>query len=159
MIFVQQLLQNKQYKIYLSTLEALEKDRIYCKHSFEHFLDVARIGVLIAYENKLKIDKEAFYLTALLHDLGRVDEYQSHIPHEKASIALAEILLNEINYPKESQKEILDAISKHREKSQDITSLSGLLAKADKLARNCFFCKASASCYWAEDKKNKTILY
>lgn len=159
MIFVERLLHHPDYQDYLNKLEGLEAERIYCKHSFEHFLDVARIGCLITYEDKLSIDKESFYLCALLHDLGRVDEYLTGQPHDEASQLIAKKLLDAIDFPKEKQLPILDAIAKHRIKAQAPSDFSGLLAKADKLSRNCFYCKAKASCYWSDEKKNKTIYY
>ena len=36
-----------------------------------HFLDVARIGTIIALEEGLKIDREWIYAAALLHDCGK----------------------------------------------------------------------------------------
>lgn len=159
MIYVEKLIHHPLYKSYLEKLEALEKNRIYCKHSFEHFLDVARIGILIAYEEEMSLDKEAFYLAALLHDLGRVEEYQNKRSHEGAGYDIAKNLLTLIHYPENEQGYILEAISNHRLKDQETNNFSGFLAKADKLSRNCFYCKASDSCYWSSKKKNQTIKY
>ena len=44
---VNEILKNSKYKEYLTKLEVLEKDRKFCKHGMNHFMDVARIEMCI----------------------------------------------------------------------------------------------------------------
>lgn len=117
MKYVDRLLQETEYLQLLETLECFEQDRIFCRHNLTHLLDTARIAWIRCLEQKLEMEKEQLYLAALLHDLGRIWEYEKGIPHEKASVVLAEQLLVEIQYPKERSAVILDAIGTHRSSS------------------------------------------
>ena len=72
-----------------------EKNRVYCKHDIEHFLDVARIGYIINLENNLGYSKDIIYAIALLHDIGRHREYKEGINHHMASSEIAECILKE----------------------------------------------------------------
>ena len=47
-------------------------------------MDVARIAYIENLEAQLGLEKEDIYIAALLHDLGRVDEYESGIGHHIA---------------------------------------------------------------------------
>ena len=69
------IINNPKYKEYLRKLEKFEKERIFCRHTLEHFLDVARISYIQVLENDMKYSKEVIYAIALLHDIGRVLEY------------------------------------------------------------------------------------
>lgn len=57
------------------------------RHGMVHFLDVARIGTIIALEEGLKIDREWIYAAALLHDCGKHEQYEIGIPHEPGQCA------------------------------------------------------------------------
>ena len=48
-----------------------EKKRVFCMHNLQHFLDVARIGYIMALERNISIEKEVIYVAALLHDIGK----------------------------------------------------------------------------------------
>ena len=41
------ILINETYRTELDKLRELEKDRVFCGHDIEHFLDVARITMII----------------------------------------------------------------------------------------------------------------
>ena len=103
----------------------------------------------------MKYSKEIIYSIALLHDIGRVLEYEKGIPHHEGSVILSKEILGYTNFSAEEKKEILKAIENHRNDSED--ELSNLIYKSDKLSRNCFNCKAKADCYWKESKKNYSI--
>lgn len=153
---IEKILNNPKYKELLKKLEELEENRVFCKHNLEHFLDVARISYIYVLENKLTYSKDIIYVIALLHDIGRVLEYEENIDHHNASVILANELLKETNFKEEEIELIIRAIENHRSESSD--ELSKIIYKADKLSRNCFNCKAKKECYWDENKKNKTII-
>ena len=81
MEYVEKLSGDREYRQLLERLKELEKDRIYCHHGIGHLLDVARIAYIENLETQLGLEKEDIYIAALLHDLGRVDEYESGIGH------------------------------------------------------------------------------
>ena len=151
------IINNPKYKEYLRKLEEFEKERIFCRHTLEHFLDVARISYIQVLENDMKYSKEVIYAISLLHDIGRVLEYEKGIPHHEGSVILSKELLEETNFSDEEKKNILNAINNHRSDSDD--ELSILIYKSDKLSRNCFNCKAKEECYWDESKKNYSIKF
>lgn len=150
------ILSSPKYKDLLKKLGELEKDRWFCGHDLEHFLDVARIAYITALEEGLKLKKEVIYSIALLHDIGRVLEYTEGIEHHKASVKIATEILQETNFSEEDKEDILRAIGNHRKEAKD--ELSKLIYKSDKLSRNCFNCRAYKDCYWDEEKKNKIII-
>lgn len=138
--------------------EEAERNRVFCRHDMGHFLDVARIAMILNLEKALHIDKELIYGAALLHDIGRYQQYEQGIPHEEASAELAPLILSDCGFDKEEAEVILKAIRDHRTKEiAEEASLSGILYLADKASRACFACKASGDCNWKQDKKNLTI--
>lgn len=141
---------------YLEEVSELEKDRIYCGHSLEHLLAVARIAYIMVLEQKIDLDKDTVYAAGLLHDIGRTTQYKSGVPHEIAAIEPAKQILKDCGYNETEILGITEAIGKHREKYGD--SLSAVLYKADKQSRNCYVCKASDTCNWPDDKRNKGII-
>ncbi|WP_061995106.1 HD domain-containing protein [Clostridium sp. ATCC 25772] len=156
---INSILKNTYFKEALRKLNNLEGNRMFCIHGIEHSMDVARIGYIISLEQKLNIPKELIYGAALLHDLGRVMEYEKNIPHDKGSVILATKILEECLYSKEECEEIIKAISSHREKESEKSILGDILYKSDKLSRMCFSCKAKSQCYWNDEKKNLKIKY
>ena len=155
---VNNIFKHKIYQQEVEKINCFELDRIYCKHGVEHQLEVARIAYITALEQKSSIEKELIYAAALLHDIGRGMQYESKIPHEKASVLLAEIILPECGFLENEINEILNAIDSHRENNKEkLSGLAELIYKADKKARNCFLCKSVDTCYWPEDKKNGSL--
>ena len=154
---VNEILNNKDYKIYLEELSELEKERVFCNHTIEHFLDVSRIAYIRVLEEGLKYSKEVIYAIGLLHDIGRVLEYKEEIPHHEGSVIIAKDILKETSFTKEEKDEILKGIENHRKDSGD--ELSRIIYESDKLSRNCFSYKAEKDCYWSKEKKNFKIKY
>lgn len=154
---VNKILENKMYRDYLKRLDVIEKEREFCKHTIEHFLDVARIAYIKVLENKLKYSKEVIYAIAFLHDIGKILEYEEGIPHHRGSVEIAKEILKEIGFNEEEKAIILTAIEEHREGSEK--ELSKIIYTSDKLSRNCFNCSAEKNCYWSQDKKNFNIKY
>lgn len=157
---VNRILQNKEYQLYIEKNAAAEGERIFCRHNMEHFLDVARIAMLLNLEKGLSIDKGLIYATALLHDIGRWKEYEDGTPHEVAGARIAPGILADCGYKEEEKKMICKAILSHRDASvAEEDGLSGILYVADKLSRSCHSCQARSLCKWSEEKKNLTIKY
>ena len=70
-IRVRQIVTHPLYQQEFSALQKAEQERIYCKHTMEHFLDVARICYIMVLQDGAEISRELIYGAALLHDLGR----------------------------------------------------------------------------------------
>lgn len=159
MIRVNKILEDKEYKEQLGRNEEAEKERIFCHHDMGHFLDVARIAMILNKKENYAIEEELIYAAALLHDIGRWMQYRDGIPHEQASADIAPGILINCGFDKEERDMILKAIRMHR--NDDVKyekNLSGLLYCADKLSRACFSCKAQEQCNWKKEKKNTCIV-
>lgn len=170
----------------MTEIREAEKSRIYCRHDIGHALDVGRLMYIRFLEDFLQekasgsadataeelrthagdpekrssvpITKELIYAAALLHDIGRADQYLYGIPHDEASARYAEQILSECGFHAAERAVICSAIRKHREKDkQGAEYLSALLYEADKKSRLCMECAASDSCKWPDEKKNKEI--
>lgn len=81
----------------------LEENRIFCKHDIKHFLDVARLAMILNLTEDFGIDKELIYAAALLHDIGRYRQYTEGIPHEQESARIALIILKDCGFEKMKQ--------------------------------------------------------
>ena len=154
---VNQILQHQLYQTYLQEIENLENDRIFCRHQMEHFLSVARIAMLLNTELNLHIEKELIYAAALLHDIGRGEQYKTGVRHELCSAEIAPVILGECGFTTEETEQITTAIANHRNAAIcECADLNGLLYRADKLSRNCFCCRAEHEC---DKEAEKKILY
>lgn len=155
-----QIINNTVFLAHLRAIEELESDRIFCRHNYTHFFDVARIAMLINVEEDYKIDKDMIYAAALLHDVGRDVEYTSGLRHELASAQICVDILKSTGYDEEQIEEIAMAIQNHRNKDiKDEKSLSGLIYRADKLSRACYLCNAYDRCSKAYDKRNEVPIW
>ena len=157
---IDKILKHNLFLQSLSENNTAEADRRFCRHNIEHFLDVARIGMIINLEEELHISKEWIYAAALLHDIGKHRQYREGIPHEKASGEIAPQILKDCGFADNETGVIVDAILSHRDAVVALEkNLRGLLYRADKASRACFACKAEADCNWKDGKKNFTIQY
>ena len=155
---INKILMNPLYKEKFERLRILEKNRKFCNHTLEHFIDVARIAYIINLEENLKFDKEIIYAAAMLHDIGRADEYDIGTPHNIAGSYIARnILLSTESFSNEDIETIVSAVKEHRSVSYKTTDLGELICRADKLSRCCFNCKALDECNWSEEKKNNYL--
>lgn len=154
---IDKILNNKLYKESLEKLKLYEKDREFCNHTIEHFIDVARIAYIMVLEENIEISKEVIYAIGLLHDIGRVKQYEEGIPHHIASVELSEKILKDIDFTEEEKEVILKSIEGHRRENDD--ELGAIIYKSDKISRECFSCKAIDECYWSDEKKNLKINY
>lgn len=157
---VNQILESEAFKEYLIKNEQAESKRVFCHHDMGHFLDVARIAMIMNNAERYGVEKELIYAAALLHDIGRWQQYEDGTPHEQASALLAPDILNACGFEKEEVTRIVNAISKHRNPDvKEQKDLAGLLYRADKLSRPCFTCKAEQDCNWKGEKKNRCIVW
>lgn len=158
MEYVARLLEDTMYRCLLEHMKLMEAERIYCRHGLEHLMDVARLGWIMALEQKAAITKEEVYLAALLHDIGRVEEYETGISHAAAGQQLAGEILSHIGYPADQAEVLLAAIGGHRgqetEETDSDLGLAGLLKRADKASRPCFYCEAADTCKWTAEQRN-----
>lgn len=139
-------------------LQEAEKDRKFCRHTLEHLLDVARLMYIDALEQGLSVSKELIYATALLHDIGRIDQMEQGMPHEQAGAMICDRILPDCGFSEDEAKKIKAAILHHRkavEGAQD--PFFELLYRADKRSRNCFACSAREACNWEKEKMNLEI--
>lgn len=154
------ILHHPQFGYHVRANQAAEASRRFCCHNMEHFLDVARIAMVMNLEEGLKIPREWIYGAALLHDLGRHIQYEKGIPHEISSGEIAPEILKECGFDDKETDVIIDAILNHRNgEIQNQPNLRGILYRADKASRACFACAAEAECNWKDGKKNLTIKY
>lgn len=112
---IDKILNHDLFLYHLGRNNAAEADRRFCRHSMVHFLDVARIGTIIALEEGLKINREWIYAAALLHDCGKHEQYENGIPHEQASARIAPEILKACGFNDEETGVIVTAISRHRD--------------------------------------------
>lgn len=141
------------YQKMIENIEKAEENRVFCLHGTEHALDTARIAYIIALEERFDIKKDIIYAAALLHDIGRY----SNKEHNVRSAEIVSELMPECGYTAEETAIVAEAVRMHRTDNGD--GLAAILYRADKLSRNCFHCKAVRDCYWADEKRNKNIVY
>ena len=158
---IDKLIENPQFKSCMDSIRKEEETRKFCKHDLEHCLDVARIATIINMEENFGFKKDVLYATALLHDIGRAQEYAGGDKHSSVGAKLARTILESCNYSSDEVKEIVTAIFYHSSKeaveNKGQRSLSYLLYRADKESRNCFLCAAKDECYWPEDTKKHKL--
>lgn len=149
------------HPLYVQNIEknrVAEEGRAFCRHNLEHFMTVARLAYIFRLERNYKVSKEKIYAAALLHDIGKWQQYLEEIPHEIASAQIAGAILDETGFSEGEKEEIVEAILAHR-KGGGSSELAEVLYDADKLSRDCFSCEAEAECNWSKEKKNKKILW
>lgn len=154
---VNSILHNSKYVELIRELNNYEETREFCKHNLEHFMDLSRIAYIKVLERGLKYDKEVIYAIGLLHDIGRVLEYENGTPHHIGSKLLANEILQETKFSLEEKTLILECIENHRKDSTE--ELAKIIYEADKESRSCFNCEAILDCYWDKNKKNMNIKY
>lgn len=158
--YVNQIIRHAVYVDCYQRIVSCEKDRIFCHHDMVHFLDVARLAEIFNLQEALGIEKKLIYGAALLHDIGRYEQYLNGTPHEVASARIAPAILTECGYLPEEIDEIVDAIRQHRNKEVECEpNLRGILYRADKMSRSCFACPVEAQCDWKKEKKNLFLKY
>lgn len=155
---VDRVLDHPEFRRRLAELTELERDRIFCRHGLDHLLAVARLMLILSREERLEFSRERLYATALLHDVGRGEQYRTGVPHAQAGVPIAEAILTDCGFGPEERREMLAAIAAHSD-GTDGAPLSRLLYRADKLSRACFACPAADRCNWSHKEKNLTLEY
>ena len=128
------ILAHPEFQVYMRRIREQERTRVFCLHGIEHSLDVARIGYIKNLEQGLSFRQDVIYAMALLHDIGRCEEYASGKSHHEAGAELARPILLACGYTEHECAEICDAIGRHKAPSEQARSLATLLYDADKRA-------------------------
>ena len=106
-------------------LDRLEADRRFCRHGMQHLIDTARLAYLFALESSADLPKDVIYAAALLHDIGRAEQYRNGTPHDVAGCAAAEPILAECGFAEEERDMILTAIGSHRKEKSRVSGGAG----------------------------------
>lgn len=172
---VNAILRHPLYREWYQKLKETEESRIFCRHQMTHLLDTARIAYIIALEQRMSVEKEVIYAAAVLHDIGKQEQYENGIPHEISSERIAREILEsfpensplpeklstevteKIVFTREEKDMILTAIRGHRKLRDGAEPLERLLYTADKASRTCFACPAEKECDWSREKKNMEL--
>lgn len=155
---VEQIRRHPAYREHLARVVELESERVFCRHGLTHLLDTARIAYILDLERDLGFPKELVYAAALLHDIGKADQYEAGAPHEQAGAAIAARILADIDGFDEGQKAaIVEAVREHRRPSDAASTLGKLLCEADKASRACYACSAREGCSWSCEKMNAGV--
>lgn len=141
--------------------EMAEADRCFCHHDMEHLCAVGRIAMLLNLEEEAGLEKDIVYAAAFLHDCGRYKQYTEGIPHEKAGMEIAGTILQECGYNQDETMLIVTSIGSHRGSTvkNRKDALADILYRADKMSRNCRFCKVYEECNWSEELKGQKFAY
>ena len=75
---IDQILSHPVFREQFALLQEAEKDRIFCRHTMEHFLDVARLMYIYNLEDQAGFSKEMIYAAGLLHDIGRYEQMERY---------------------------------------------------------------------------------
>lgn len=157
---IDRILNHNLFKEHLSKNMAAEAERCFCRHDMAHFLDVARIGMILNLKERQEIDEEVVYAAGLLHDIGKHLQYSRGIPHEQASAEIAPAILRDCGFDENDTDVIAKAILSHRDDDSAFAEgLTGILYRADKASRPCFSCGMEQECNWKDGKKNCRIRY
>ena len=103
---IDQILSHPVFREQFALLQEAEKDRIFCRHTMEHFLDVARLMYIYNLEDQAGFSKEMIYAAGLLHDIGRYEQMEKGTPHHLAGARLAERILTDCDFSLTEQKSL-----------------------------------------------------
>ena len=152
---------NQLFQRHLKNLNRLEADRVWCRHGLPHLLDVARIMRIRCLEERIDIDREVLYAAALLHDIGKDEQYETGISHDVASECVARAVLEALpegfRFSDADTAAICTAVVGHRRLRTGAQQLERLLYEADKASRACYACPARDTCNWDDENKNLSI--
>lgn len=125
-------------------------------HDFSHAMRVYNLSLSIA-KTKKNVDLEVIKISALLHDIGRLEEdldKTGKINHAVVSAKIAEKILRCLGYSKEKIEEIKHCIITHRFKgdARPKTIEAKILSDADKLDISGAIGIVRSSCWIGENK-------
>ncbi len=156
---VEEILEDPDFVEWIAKNNSSETDRPFCRHTFQHLVDVARITYIMMLESgnirsfmeendlNLKLARELIYSAALLHDIGRWKEYATGEDHTVASAEMAEVILKKTGFKDREIRIITMAIREHRRTAENTSILGRHLCRADDLSRLCSRCQARDQCY------------
>jgi len=101
---IQKILNHPLYQEQFKLLQDAEKDREFCRHTMEHFVDVARLMYIYTLEEKTNVSKELIYAAALLHDIGRYEQISLGTPHHISGARIADEIISVISLKKKSYR-------------------------------------------------------
>jgi uncharacterized protein len=143
------------YQKYYERLVDRESTRRFCCHQIDHTISTARIAYIYTLERGLPFRKEVVYAAGLLHDIGKVCQYDDKTPHEQAGAHIAEEILADVDGFTEREKAtIVQGILEHRHWNEDASQLGKLLYEADKASRTCYLCPVREACSWSYERMN-----
>jgi len=96
--------------------EKLSKDNT--GHSMCHHLRTEKYALTIA-KNDKNIDKDVLSAAALIHDVGRIDEFRG-IDHVETGVKFAKQWLPKIGFPKEKIPKVIEAVAMHEQRHHHI---------------------------------------
>lgn len=157
---VELILNDRLYHEYLAKNARHEAERRFCRHDFQHMLDVARITYILFLEageaaylaeacglpDKETV-REVVYATGLVHDIARWRQYETGEDHAEAGAEMARPLLSRAGFAPGEIAAIAAAVREHRTAAIKSTLLGERLCRADDLSRPCFQCKVREECY------------
>lgn len=158
---INRILEHPIFKESVKLNEMAEANRSFCHHDIEHLCAVGRIAMLLNLEENQGLPKDIVYAAAFLHDSGRYKQYLDGTPHDEAGAEIARQVLPECGYDEDEIACIAAAIASHRGSSQKTREgvLADLLYRADKMSRNCRFCKVYEECNWSEELKGQKFIF
>lgn len=170
---VEAILANPAYTAYVAQNAEKEVARKFCRHGFQHLIDVARITYILMLENSdiekfmvqndlnRRMARESIYAAGLLHDIGRWKEYETGADHAVISAELAVDILAAAGFSRAESGLITAAIAEHRRRNENMSFLGRYLFEADKLSRGCSRCEAAGECYKFEEMEaiRKGLIY
>jgi HD superfamily phosphodiesterase len=160
MLRINRLIQDAEYNTYLRQIQQREANRQFCRHDYQHMVDVARITYLLLLESgDLKpfmeqygipmqaTAREIVYAAGILHDIGRWREYDTNEDHAVVGARLAASLLQRAGFAAAEVLLICQAVREHRLDDGSAGMLGSYLARADDLSRPCANCNSRYECY------------
>lgn len=157
---VESILNDHLYHKYLARNAGHEVNRRFCRHDFQHMLDVARICYIMVLESGevgrlveehglsgREAVKEIVYAAGLVHDIARWLQYETGADHAEAGAGLARPLLTRAGFAGAEVEAIAAAVREHRSEAAKTTLLGRRLSLADDLSRPCFQCRVRDECY------------
>jgi HD superfamily phosphodiesterase len=165
---VERILKDRWYQEYLLRNATREAKRRFCRHNFQHMLDVARVAYILLLEagdlqvfvrqyslSGREAAREIIYAAGLLHDIGRWEEYDHQQDHAAASARLAKELMSRTGFTPLEIDIVTRAIGEHRRRDAHETLLGRYLHAADRLSRPCLSCPVQADCHWFADRRRQ----
>lgn len=157
---IQKIKDDPFYKECLSLNGDRERDRLFCRHDFQHMLDVSQISYNMI-TGAVSLDEfaakeglpgvtgasEVIFAAGLLHDIGRWRQYDNGEDHAQAGAVMARPVLERAGFLKEEIKAITSAIGDHRRAGPGSSFLGRVICLADDLSRPCGTCNARLDCY------------